>query len=247
MGQGFSGIRRASEDISARRSGGGDGMPGRLVLGDKEHTRVRFLESGDDVHWAWMHSMPPKHGKQWGEFTPCRDQDQSGSEPCPACASPSKEIAKRSFRGYINVIRRDAPTFLKDGEGNIVKDSAGNWQKSDKSEEQLQYWEGGITVFEELDTIDRTFKGLDSRDFIITRRGTSLNTRYSIVPADPDAGAVPMSAADQELAGKKRDLKLKTTPLALEEMIRLLGGGSGSTVNADDVGRANPFRARKEE
>lgn len=247
MGQGFAGIRRASEDINARRSGGGDGQPGRLVLGDKEHTRVRFLEAGDDVKWAWMHSMPPKNGKQWGEFTPCRDQGQDGSEACPACASPVKEISKRSFRGYVNVIRRDAPTFQKDNEGNIVKDAAGNWVKAEQVEEQLQYWEGGITVFEELDTIDRTFKGLDSRDFIITRRGTGLNTRYSIVPADPDAGSVPMTQKDMELAGKKRDLNLKITPVALDEMIRMLGGGNSGSAMVDDVGRANPFRARRED
>jgi hypothetical protein len=158
-----------------------------------------------------------------------------------------KEISKRSFRGYVNVIRRDAPTFQKDSEGNIVKDAAGNWVKAEQVEEQLQYWEGGITVFEELDTIDRTFKGLDSRDFIITRRGTGLNTRYSIVPADPDAGSVPMTQKDIELAGRKRDLNQKITPVALDEMIRMLGGGSGSSAVADDVGRANPFRARRED
>lgn len=244
--QGFAGVRRAAEDISQRRAGGGDGQPGKMVLKDRESTVVRFLEEGDEVHWCWTHKLPPKPGRNWGDPTPCRDQEGNGEVPCPMCEAGG-ETAKRSFKGFINVIRRDAPTFQRDKDGNIVKDGNGNWVPSGETTEQLQYWEGGITVFDELDTIDRTYKGLSSRDFLVTRKGERLNTKYSIVPADPDAGAQPMSDADVKLAEGKRDLKEKTTPLSYEDMQKAMQGGQTQAGNSDNSsgGEVNPFLARR--
>lgn len=210
MPAGMTGVRDAVKDIEARKNSGGSGS-GRLWfrLGDGDSAVVRFLEQGDDVSWAWCHEVPIE-GREYGRPVACRDQDESGQrigEPCPGC----EKDQKRKFQGWINVIWRDAPVFKKNAEGRLEKD--GNKRPIVVGyDDQVACWQSGILVFEELSGKDVTYKGLTSRDFRITRRGTGLNTKYSIEPADPDGGSQPLSEKDKQLAAGKYDFKEDVVP-----------------------------------
>ena len=210
MPAGFQGVRDVSADIEARKqSGGGSRLWFRLPNNNDKAT-VRFLEQDEDVSWAWMHELPATGNKSFGDKVPCRDQDETGArngEPCPGC----EQDYPRRFQGQINLIWRDAPVLKRDSNGRLEKDANGNVQVAGHKD-QIAVWTAGITVFEELDGKNATYKGLTTRDFVVTRKGTGLSTRYSIEPADPDAGATPLSKADQELETEKYDLTPDTTP-----------------------------------
>jgi hypothetical protein len=226
MPEGFKGVRGASADIEARRSGSGSRW---FKLQDGETARVRFLEQEDEVKWCWQHELPfSTSGKNWGDKLVCRDQKNEG-EPCPGCA----QGMKRGFRGYINLIQRNAPKFDTNSEGRT------DWSKKVGEEDAVLTWEGGITLFEELDLKDSKWHGLRSRDFEVTRKGTGLATRYIIEPVDEHTSApVAMSEADVKLAQSKQDLNEKVIPPSLEEWNSKLAGG-GTSPEAQDESSSN--------
>jgi hypothetical protein len=236
MPEGFEGIRQASAEIQARRESGGGDFERKLKLQDGDTARVRFLEpnEGDPVKWAWCHEVPAIGKQKWGDSIPCLDQRGKGEVDCPACASEDNDVRKRKFKGYINLIWRDAPVFKEDSEGK--KD----WNTIVGTADQIAVWEFGITVAEELDAINAKYGGLPSRDFEVTRKGEKLNTRYSIQPADPDAGRVAMSSADDELAGQKYDLKKKITPPSADVMAKRARGESTNTGGEKPHASADP-------
>jgi hypothetical protein len=204
------GIRDAAADIQKRREAGqGAGMRW-FKIGDGEQKVVRFLEEGRGIHWCWTHKMPPQGNQKWGDDIPCLNQNNDGAA-CPGC----EQGIPKKFKGYINLIERDADKFAQNAEGRT------DWNTVVGKEDQVMTWEQGITVFEELDGLDADYKGLMSRDFKISRSGTQLNTRYSIRPLDP----APMSEADAKLAEAKPDLKQKIEPGTYDDMQRRLSGG----------------------
>ena len=202
-------VRGAVQDIQSRKNSGGGGREQWFSLKDGQTAVVRFLEQDDEVKWAWVHDVE-EPGKQYPRKVPCRDQDENGQrngEPCPGC----EKGLKRKFMGTINLIRRDAPKIKVNEKGDWVRDSANNLV-FEGTEDQLAVWTSGITVFDELQGKDVTYRGLRSRDFRVSRRGTGLDTKYTIEPADPDAGPQPLSEADKALEAAKPDLTEKVTP-----------------------------------
>lgn len=236
MARGLSGIKDANEQIQARRTSQGE-FYRRFKIADRESAIVRFLEEGEDVHWCWVVTLPPKAGQRYGDFTPTLDQAGKGETPCPFL----ERGMKPKVRGYLNVIWRNAPKYQRDSNNRLVKD-ANNQYIQIGTEDALAVWEVGITVLDDLAGIDATYKGLLSRDFRITRMGTELNTRYRIDPADPDAGPQPMSAADKELAAQKTDLTPLVTPLSYEAATALLTGAPvQNNQQQEQQAQANPF------
>lgn len=211
MPSGFQGVKDASADIEARKQSGGGSRLWFRLPNNNDSATVRFLEKDEEVSWAWMHELEAKPGKSFGDKVPCRDQDpdtgQRIGEACPGC---ERDLPRR-FQGQINLIWRNAPVLKRDSQGRLEKDASGNVIVAGHKD-QVAVWTAGITVFEELDGKNATYKGLTSRDFIVTRKGTGLSTRYSIEPADPDKGATPLSKADEELANEKYDLTPDSTP-----------------------------------
>jgi hypothetical protein len=249
--EGFEGIREAAKDIERRKNSGGGNFEWQLwlKLQENEKATVRFLEGseGNPVKWAWTHKVPPTAKQKWGDDLPCLDQKRTGV-PCPACSSElkvgsgdeAKPIKNRSFNGFINVIWYEAPVFeteeveiqTQEGPKKVQqnkKDGAGKWIVKDKAP-QVAIWNQGITVFEELDGIASTYKGLMSRRFVIARKGTRFNTKYNIHPQDPDGGPQQMSELEQELFGKKYDLTPFVTPLSYEDMAARLMPGDATQV-----------------
>jgi hypothetical protein len=115
------------------------------------------------------------------------------------------------FKCWLNVIWRDVPVFGRDPAGRLARD-AGGQPLVEKRSDQLAAWTIGLVLFDELRAKDLAYRGIASRDFRITRRGVGFRTRYTIDPADPDAGPVPMTEADQELAASKFDFSAEVTP-----------------------------------
>lgn len=187
MARGFASVQEAGRDIEERKAAAGDGDFTKKVffkLDSGSSAQVRFLEQGEEVNWAWVHEIPVE-GKPFGTKVVCRDQDEEGrriGEACPGC----EQDLKRSFRGVINLIWRGG---------------------GEEGEDINAVWIAGPRVFvDTLDPLETAYRGLGSRDFTVTRKGAKLDTSYIVLPADPDAGAVPLSAADKELAKSKADL-----------------------------------------
>jgi len=224
--KGFDSVKEAGKDIEARKNAAESGdFPQRVFfkLDAGETATVRFLEQGDEVQWAWVHTVDD--GSKYGRKVVCRDQDEEGrriGESCPGC---EQELA-RQFRGAINLIWR--------GENNNKEDA----------DDVVAIWTSGPRVFvETLDPLDTTYKGLGSRDFTVTRRGKEKNTTYSIMPANPDGGAKALSAKDKKLAAEKNDLSWYVDPQPYEEW----GKTSQEKENAkesSEPSRESPFRRR---
>jgi hypothetical protein len=242
--QGFEAVRRASQEITERKNSGGSFGPRELwpnLRNSGDTIQVRFLEQGEDVKVAWVHEYKkPNVNKSF--FTPCLDQSDEGN-PCPGC-----ELGiKRKFQGYINVIQRNSPQLKRGEDGRAVKNETGQYVVESYKDE-IGVWVQGITVFEDLADKDITYRGLTTRDFKITRRGSGLNTKYVIEPAvdeDGNANATPLTADDQELIKEKYDLdKEYLTPLSYEQMNALFAKGeipSGGGVKPEDVQPTSPF------
>lgn len=183
-------------------------------LKDGESAVVRFLEEGNELHWAWVHQLPPTGTNKFGVKIPCRDQGEDGEpigEPCPGCERGDK----RTFQGVVNLIWRDAPVFERDESNRLVRDNFNKPVISGKAD-AVGLWIAGVTVFEDLEDLDSTYHGLASRDFLVKRRGDGLNTRYTISPADPDGGPQKLTKADTALSGEKYDLTQFVFPPSYE-------------------------------
>jgi hypothetical protein len=220
MPVGSQGIRQAIAEAQARKEAY---VPRNYIYfrlpNDGDSAVVRFLEQGDDFHWAYVHQMPPRQGQRFGDWEVSLDQNADGT-PCPLVDFQ----LKRAMRGYHMVIWRNAPVYQKDpGTGRLVKDATGRYNQVGTAD-QLALWQTSKSVEETLLDKDVTYKGLMSRDFRVTRRGEQLATTYNIDPSDPDAGPVPMSAADRELAATKPDMKTFITPKPYEALYELVTG-----------------------
>lgn len=249
MPRGFTGVRRAAADAEARRAAAG---PFALYfkLDPEKSTSVRFLEQGDDIHWAEFHEIPVA-GRQWGDLRLCLDQDKSGT-PCPGC----EQGLKRVFRGFINVIWQDAPIFDRepgqDGKPGKMKRDGNNKPIIVGHEPQVAVWTSGIRLFEELDEIDGNYKGLMSRRFKVKRKGSGTDTKYSIVPEEIDGGAQPFTDAEKKLAEGKFDLNPFVTPPSYEDWAKgnPNATASNNTAPSNDGApagtvSANPFMRNK--
>jgi hypothetical protein len=184
-------------------------------------TQVRFLEQGDDVQWAWVHELPLEQGARVAKVTPCLDREDS-PQACPGCEMG----VKRKVKGWINVIIRDAPVYAKDPLTNrVLKNPRTNLpEETGQYEDRVFVWNSGPVLFGTLGQKDRAFKGLMSRDFIVVRQGSGLDTTYSIEPADVDGGPQPMTKADLALAAGKADTVKFTIPETYEVAKQLLQG-----------------------
>jgi hypothetical protein len=236
MPQGFTGVRKAREEVDSKRGAGGPSVL-YFRLKDKEEATVRFLEQDDDIFFCMMHEVPVDN-RDFGRNVPCLDQEKNGT-PCPGC----ERDMKRTFKGFINLIWEEAPVFKRDSDGKIVKDRVNDPVVIDHSP-QVAVWNSGIRLFEELDEINSNFRGLMSRKFKVKRKGSGLSTKYVIVPEDPDGGKDPMSDAEEKLMAQKYDLSPFTTPGTYDEFLKELGeggGGGGNQHQQEEQQRKNPF------
>lgn len=234
MPRGFKGVREASKDIQARREAGGGMAQNWFRLAGGEQAVVRFLEQGDDIYWCWSHELEPEEGRSWGRLVPCINQDDDGTA-CPGC----EHGLKRRFQGYINLIWRDGPIYKKDDDGKLERDSDNNLIIESRGD-VLAVWRGGIQLFEELDGVDAGYKGLTSRDFRVFRRGEKLATKYQILPADPEKGAIELSKEDKALIEDKPDLSPLTKAPEYDKW-----GKSQADQTIAKVHDVNPFMAAK--
>ena len=138
------------------------------------------------------------------------------------------------FQGWINLIWRDAPVYEVDDDGKP------NFNKVVGNEDQVVIWQSGIETFEELQIQDETY-GLDTRDFIVRRRGTGKNTSYSVLAVD--GGPTDMSKADKALAEEKYDLNEIVTPPDYETWGKF--GKKDDEEEEQGPVRESPFASRR--
>ncbi len=243
MPRGFQGVRGASATATARN----EAYKSRVFtpffsIQSGQTAVVRFLEEGDDIHWAHAHAVQAPN-RQYPDWYASRNQteDLAGGPACPLVEAG----LKRGFRGWINVIWRDAPSYRRDNDGKLVKP-----KEVVGTEDQVAIWEGGITLFNKLAEVDARFKGLSSRDFEIKKTGTGVTTAYEVWPVDMEGGAKPMSDADKELAASKPDLSKKSVPLSYDALKALITGGRDAmqaVESAETAANTSPFARNAEQ
>lgn len=233
MPRGFSGVRQVSADVEARRGSGGLNALW-FRLDDGESAVVRFLEEGDGIFWCHMHEVPVEN-RSFGRDVGCCNQDDDGTA-CPGC----EQGLPRRFKGFINLIWDEAPVFKRDSEGKMIKEDGQATIVGHKP--QVAVWGSGIRVFDELDEVDGSFRGLRSRHFKVKRKGVKLSTKYTIKPADPDSGPQPFTAEEKKLEEGKYDLNQFIKPPSYAEFQKELGGSSGGSRNGG--GASEPERPR---
>jgi len=212
-----------------KRSAGGAG-PLRLRLKEGETATVRFLEQGDELFYYYYHDFSHLDKQNGFKFSfPCLDQDDEG-KPSPG----AEQEFPRKFRTSVNVIWRDAPKYERDSDNKIVTGSDGKWKQID-TEDQVAVWEGGQNVFKMLAEKDRKYKGIGSLELEIGRSGTGFDTRYTIEPADFDAGKTPLSKEDKKLSEGKYNLdKIARLDMTYEEVTDLIDKQLGANETEDD-------------
>ena len=137
----------------------------------------------------------------------------------------------------------DAPIFKRDAENKIVKDRL-NDPVVIGNKAQVALWSSGIRLFEELEEVNANYKGLMSRRFKVKRKGSGLDTKYIIVPADIDAGPTALDDEENKLAEDKYDLNEFIKPPSYEDFLKALGQGGQSAGNGGQAApesRPNPF------
>ena len=242
----LAGVSDAAKEYHAKKAAAEQGGTVFFKLSDGEERTVRFLEEGEDFTTYYVHRLP-QQGSRFPQI-PCLDQSPrpSGRIPCPGC----EDGHKRSFRFAINLICRDAPVPKRNEDKKVVRDGNGNIVYTDRREDQVMVWTGGIEVAEDLDHLDGKFGGLSSRDFEIQRSGVKLDTKYRILPSGERQ---PLTPREQELAKQRYDLNQFKKPPDYEQFYsygQFNGGGSGGggsdseSSDADSVGGGSPFRRR---
>ena len=230
MPSGSEAFNKHATVIAARRSSGGayERVDYFQIL-DGQTARVRFLEQGEDLSYAQTHRIRNSYG--YYNDVPCLDQLDEGNS-CAACQSDIKDIRMRGTKGYLNLIWRGtedegytrSPVYKRNDKGAPEKDA--NKQKIVTGFEDLVWlWKSPKGVFEQVLTKDKAYKGLMSRDFLVSRKGaTKENTTYFIEPAVVDGGSEAMTVADQNLARSKFNVTQLTSPGSFEEMAAMLVG-----------------------
>jgi hypothetical protein len=242
MAKGLEGIREAAAEIAARRQGSGRSGQQWFRIQAGESATVRFLEQGDDVAWSYAHQLDAKDGQKFGDWEPCLNTNNDGT-PCPGC----EQRRPRRVRGFINLIWRDGPIYERE-EFKREDGSKATRLKRDNDGKPIlagrgpiiATWASGVQLFEELDGLDAAIKGLTTRDFQVTRRGTELNTKYQLIPLD----ATPLTDEDRKLAAEKPDLAPYVTPKPYEEWGKDSpgNGGGGQQKHESQAENVNPFK-----
>lgn len=243
--------------VNSRRSSGGSGEAIKYFgIEDGQTARIRFLEQGENLTYALTHRLKNK----FGGFNDvlCLDQEDEGTN-CPACHSDIEGVRPRSTKGFLNVIWRGTdeseyargPVYKMNDKGYPEKDPNNPKKKIIVGfEDSVFLWKCSKTVWEMVIAKEKTYRGIMSRDFVVSREGASKeNTKYAIEPAVVDGGPEAMTIADQSLAGSKFDVVKLTTPGTYDEMVQLLSGqnpsgdGSRGTFQKEIPSQENVFNS----
>lgn len=221
MPRGFSGAKKVGDQRG--KSFGFQPRPKGIVyfaLNPGQTAVVRFVQMAEEIEWARKWRTPPSNGFPYGEYINAIDQNEDGT-PDPGYAANLKS----GFRAYPVLIWRNAPVYVKDSQGKVVKDS-NNVKQISGYADQVALWECSFAVYEALCQKDEKYRGLTSRDIEVTRVGKGTDTKYTIEPADLDAGPQPMSDADRALISKDM---IDTSPFVkiptFEELAAYINGG----------------------
>lgn len=233
MAQGTNRSEQQQKAAAERRKNSGK----ETWLKEGEKMTGRFLEQAQDIFEFAVHeyTVQTNKGPQRREFT-CLNDAEDGT-PCPGC----KAGLKRKFRGVFNLIQRDRPIVRKGSDGFAMRDSAGNLI-FDGQEDAVVVWKCPSTTLDLIKGKDKHYKGLMSRDFIVARSGTTFSP-YVIEAADPDAGAVPMTPQDEEMATKKHDLNEFMKAPSFSEAAQIVASQSGSQTQPQSQGNSQGDQA----
>lgn len=271
MPKGADSFIKTNERAKARNTSGNSGQNLQYFkVEDGQRARVRFLEHGQELTWAYTHRL--KRGKFISDV-PCLDAEDEGI-PCPACQSDNPNVSARSAKGFLNLIWRGNEDLQElntriAGMGETQFVLAPVYKKSDKGyterdqnkkpiivgfDDGVFLWKCSKTNFDLIIEMDRIYKGLMSRDFVISRKGsTKDDTKYFIAPAEVDGGPQPMNVADMTLMQGKFDLDELISAPTFEEMRVIVQGQSSNYEQAsspeitpaqnDVFGGAPPMRS----
>lgn len=227
MASGFSRVREAQKEIESQRNRPKGPRANWFKLKEVGATAdVRFLEENDEVEFHRIHKVDVAYS-QYPLDVLCVDQKNDGT-PCPGCEMG----LVRSWKGWINLIERNAPVLNEDG------------SKTGETADRVAIWSSGPNLFTQLDELNDEWDGLSSRDFTAKRKVEANGiTSYAISPIKGQKNEekkFPLSDEDKELAKNKADLSRYTTVPSYEDFQKTISGESREDKSSNDSSSAKP-------
>lgn len=202
---------------------------------DGDKVTVRFLEVAEEFEGAYFHMYQRPESRIWLKAV-CLDQDGTSPNSCPGCVAS----VPKSFKGFVNVVWFDAPVYEKDSDGKLVKTNGEYKQVG--TDDINAVWVQGITVFKALHQLDLAFKGLNARDFTITRSGKGKQTQYMVIPTGDDPYEV-----DKKFIENKFDLSNFTKPQDVSELSKIFLNSQEEVAQGTDTGSPWKRKSRFED
>lgn len=190
---------------------------------DRDQAVVRFLNQHEEIEWVRQWRLHPDARHPYGEKVPCVDQLENGTQ------DPGYALNLRTtWTGFLPLIWRNAPVYLRDATGKLILDGANNKQITGY-QDQVALWEHSYPVYDVLRETESDYRGLMSRDFVVTRIGVAKSNKvtYKIIPyPDPSAPPTAMSQQDTYLAQTQMiDIAALAYVPTYEELATYLNGG----------------------
>lgn len=246
MAEGWDRVAAAAEEARERQEQWDAQRKPQLWPKDGGSYQIRFLEQEQSVKNYAQHeySKQTSRGPQRRRFT-CLNDKNDGTK-CPGCDAG----LKIKIRGVFNVIQRQRPVLRRGADGKAVKDGNNNYIV-DGHQDEVVIIDFPSTTANMLRQVDADMGGLMSRDVKLSRTSGNQFQPYLVMPADMNAGAVPMSEADFELAKGKHDLDEFMQPPSFVDAAKIVAehqGASGQQpvqaavqTSAPQVDPNNPF------
>jgi hypothetical protein len=179
LAKGIEAVRKAQKEVEKRKASGG-GSDNFYLKYDKDSALIRFLNDGNDMVAGQFHRIKKmsSRGKQYWDSVYCIGEDE-----CDYCNGNDPDQMAKSFGFAIWVW-----VYEKYHEEQLDED----WEAR-KMAGELRYVEPinkpmllrhGYNMSIIVTGLYTKYGSLVDRDYEITRLGTGLDTKYSILPED---------------------------------------------------------------
>ena len=196
--KGVDAIKKAQKEVEKKMKGaGGDNF---YLKSDGDSALVRFMIDGDELIAGQFHRVVKvsKNGNKYWDEMFC-----TGDDSCPYCDSDDPDEIKTSFRfiAWVWVYEKRHDEQLD--EEWEAKEIGGELKYIEKINKPMLFRHGyNLSII--ITALYTKYGTLVDRDFEISRSGSGLNTRYSVLPEEKSKVSAEVKKAIDSIG---KDLK----------------------------------------
>lgn len=182
---------------------------------------LRFLAQGPDVDSYYVHEYKvpnPKGGQPFSRNFSCFSQAPWNLPECPGCRAGMS----RKIRSIHNIIQRQRPVWRVGADNRVIYNNGE--PIVDGYEDTVVIADVGSLTSDMLRQADGNYRGLMTRDFVVTFSGNTFQS-WTLSPAIDSAGnanATPLSPEDLALAAQRYDLDEYMKPPSMQEAAQII-------------------------